>query len=187
MTYSWYPPLCTARLTLRAIVAADRERHGELFGDAAVVRYLYEEPLVGAALDEHLLKRFWRGLPVDGGWCNLAVEREGEYVGEVGVGLTSVEHRQAEVGYVFLPRARGLGYATEATRAMVDLAVVKLGAHRVVGRLDGRNVASAAVLERLGLRREATFRQNEFVKGEWTDEVVYATLASEWTVTTAFD
>ena len=30
------------------------------------------------------------------------------------------------------------------------------------------------------MRREAHLVQNERVKGEWTDEVVYAMLASEW-------
>ena len=45
-----------------------------------------------------------------------------------------------------------------------------LGLHRIVGRLDARNTASARVLERLGMRREAHLRENEYVKGEWTDE-----------------
>jgi RimJ/RimL family protein N-acetyltransferase len=35
-------------------------------------------------------------------------------------------------------------------------------------------------MERLGMRREAHLRENEFIKGEWTDELVYAILADEW-------
>jgi hypothetical protein len=30
------------------------------------------------------------------------------------------------------------------------------------------------------MRREAHFIENEFVKGEWTDELAYAILAPEW-------
>jgi len=30
------------------------------------------------------------------------------------------------------------------------------------------------------MRREAHFVENEWVKGEWTDDVVYAILATEW-------
>jgi RimJ/RimL family protein N-acetyltransferase len=30
------------------------------------------------------------------------------------------------------------------------------------------------------MRREAHFLENEYVKGEWTDELVYAVLAPEW-------
>jgi RimJ/RimL family protein N-acetyltransferase len=48
------------------------------------------------------------------------------------------------------------------------------------GRLDARNTASARTLERLGMRREARFVENEYVKGEWVDEAVYALLAEEW-------
>ena len=48
------------------------------------------------------------------------------------------------------------------------------------GRLDARNEASAGVLARLGMRREAHLRENEFVKGEWTDEFVFAITEDEW-------
>jgi RimJ/RimL family protein N-acetyltransferase len=56
----------------------------------------------------------------------------------------------------------------------------EVGFHRIVGRCDARNTRSAVLMERLGMRREADFRQNEFNKGEWTDELLYAILDSEW-------
>ena len=49
-----------------------------------------------------------------------------------------------------------------------------------MGRCDARNKASARVMERLGLRREAHLIENECIKGEWTDELIYAMLATEW-------
>ena len=52
--------------------------------------------------------------------------------------------------------------------------------HRVCGRLESRNAASARVLEKLGMRREAHLIENEWVKGEWQSESVYALLAREW-------
>ena len=52
--------------------------------------------------------------------------------------------------------------------------------HRIAGRLDGRNVASAGVLRSLGMRQEAHLVENEWVKGEWTDEIVFAMLRDEW-------
>jgi RimJ/RimL family protein N-acetyltransferase len=36
------------------------------------------------------------------------------------------------------------------------------------------------VLERLGMRREAHLVENEWVKGEWQSELVYAILEHEW-------
>ena len=52
--------------------------------------------------------------------------------------------------------------------------------HRVCGRLEARNAASARVLERLGMRREAHLVENEWVKDEWQSEFVYAILEREW-------
>jgi RimJ/RimL family protein N-acetyltransferase len=75
---------------------------------------------------------------------------------------------------------QGKGYATEATRPLVDFAFASIGLHRVCGRLEPRNTGSARVLEKLGMRREAHFVENEWVKGEWQSEVVYAVLSREW-------
>lgn len=110
-----------------------------------------------------------------------AIEREtGAFVGDVVLMWHSREHRAGEIGYVLNPEHAGNGYATEAGAALLRLGFDELGLHRITGRLDARNTASARVLEKLGLRREAHFVENEFIKGEWTDELVYATLATEW-------
>jgi len=121
-------------------------------------------------------------LPGEGGWINFGVEAKGEgvLIGELAMGFISSTHAHFEVGYVFDPTYAGLGYATEGAAMIVELAFSGLGAHRVSGRLDARNTASARVLEKLGMRREAHFLENEYVKGEWTDELVYAVLAPEW-------
>jgi RimJ/RimL family protein N-acetyltransferase len=104
----------------------------------------------------------------------------GELVGDMTLFLRSVQYRQGEVGYILHPAHGGRGYATEATRALLWLGFEELGLHRICGRLDARNAASARVLERVGMRREAHLVENEFVKGEWTDEFVYALLDREW-------
>ena len=70
--------------------------------------------------------------------------------------------------------------ATEAVGSMVDLGFRALGVHRISAHLDARNTRSARLLERLGMRREARLAHNEWVKGEWTDDVIYAVLADEW-------
>jgi len=87
---------------------------------------------------------------------------------------------QAEVGYVLHPAHYGHGYATEAVGALLRLGFEDLGLHRVAARCDGRNTASARVMERAGMRREAHLVQSEFIKNKWTDELIYAILRREW-------
>src|SRR5487761_2119409 len=180
-------PFSSERLDFRGLRESDIDEHARLFANPHVVRFLYDEPLDAEAARQHLALRVWAGLAKQGGWANLAVEREGGYLGEIGVGLVSSVDRTCEIGYVFLPEAGGHGYATEAARVAVDIALTFHRAQRVVARLDARNSASIRLLERLGMRREAHFRRNEFVKGEWCDELVYAVLSDDWTVTTRFE
>ncbi len=172
-------PIHTERLVVRELTPEDQERHAVLMSNPDVVRYLYEEPLTQAEALEHLFRRFGQGVPSEGEWRNFAVDVGGRLVGEVGFSLVSSQHRSAEVGYMFDPMVNGNGFATEAVQVMVDVCSDLLQAHRVVGRVDARNRASASVLERLGFQQEALFRQNEFVKGEWTDEMVYGLLENE--------
>jgi len=70
--------------------------------------------------------------------------------------------------------------ATEATAPLLRIAFEGLGLHRVVGRVEVRNVGSARVLEKLGFRREAHLVENEWVRDEWQSELVYAILDREW-------
>ncbi|HYO29274.1 MAG TPA: GNAT family protein, partial [Thermomicrobiales bacterium] len=110
----------------------------------------------------------------------VVVRETGTLVGDVMLWWRSAAHRQGEIGYVFHPDHAGRGYATEASRAAHRLGFEDLGLHRIAARCDARNGASARVMERLGMRREAHLRENEFVKGEWCDELVYALLEDEW-------
>lgn len=78
------------------------------------------------------------------------------------------------------PEHGGQGLATEAARTVLDLAFGELGLHRVEARLVPENQRSAALCERLGMRREAHFRQLERSADGWVDLVVYGLLAEEW-------
>jgi RimJ/RimL family protein N-acetyltransferase len=100
--------------------------------------------------------------------------------GDVMLFWSSDEHRSGEIGYVFNPDQAGRGYATEAAEGLLSLAFDGLGLHRVVARVDARNVPSARVAQRLRMRQEAHLVENEWFKGEWSDELQFAILDREW-------
>lgn len=181
-------PIRTPRLALRPFTRDDLEAVHTYVSDPAVVRYLYWEVAADRAAARRILDgKIGRWSLSDAGQSLvLAVERvpagalTGDLIGEVVLKWLSREHRQGEVGFVLAPAHQGQGYAIEAATALLALAFGDLRLHRVIGRCDPRNTASARVMERLGMRREAHFVQNEIFKGEWADEYVYAILADEF-------
>lgn len=177
------PTLESERLLLRRYVEGDFEALLAIQSRPEVARFLYWEPrgedeVRGALAAKLAQSRF----EADRDALSFAVvlKSSGELVGDVTLFLLSAEHRTGELGFLVHPEHQGHGYATEAARLVVDLAFAELGLHRVIGRLEARNAASARVLERLGMRREAHFVENEFVKGEWQSELAYAILEREW-------
>jgi RimJ/RimL family protein N-acetyltransferase len=175
-------PIETSRLRLRPLRSGDLAALHAIQSREDVCRWLHWGPRtqdeVREALEHHIVSL--RDRPAEG--VILAVEpvATGELVGRVNLSVGPPEHRQGEIGLLLHPDHQGHGYATEAAAAMLALAFETYGLHRVAGRLEPRNVASARVLERLGMRREAHLIENEWVKGEWQSELVYAVLEREW-------
>jgi RimJ/RimL family protein N-acetyltransferase len=176
-------PLETERLLLRPFAAGDLDALLAIQSRDDVTRYLYWDPRTAAEVRE-VLDRKVRSTAIVAEGDNLslaAVLREsGQLIGDCSLRWVSAEHRQAEIGFIFHPDHHGRGYATEAAAALLALAFENLRVHRVIGRLEARNTASARVLERLGMRKEAHLVENEHVKGEWQSEIVYAHLEREW-------
>jgi RimJ/RimL family protein N-acetyltransferase len=181
LTPAW--PLDTERLRLRSFEPDDSDAMHEIYSDAGVVRYLYEAQRTRAEVAALVAqKRANTRLSSAGDGLSAAVvlRESGRLVGDVSLLWISESHRQAELGFVMHPSWHGRGYATEAARPMLAFAFEVVGVHRVIGRTEARNVGSARVLEKLGMRREAHLVENEWVKDEWQSELVYAILDREW-------
>jgi RimJ/RimL family protein N-acetyltransferase len=176
-------PLSTDRLELRPFRDDDLDALCEMDGDSETTRYLYWGPRTRAEVRVSLARRrTMTSIEREGDGLRLAIvlKSSGLLVGDVSLYYRSKEHGQGEIGFVLHPAHHGHGYAGEAVRVLLGLGFDGLGLHRIVGRCDPRNAASARLMERLGMRREAHLRENEYVKGEWVGEYVYALLADEW-------
>lgn len=173
-------PLTTDRLVLRVHAADDASALHRIYSRPEVCRLLLEEPWTLAGTEERMdVRRRRTGLEGPRGELSAAIEHDGRLVGDVALWWTDREHRLAEIGWVLAPDQGGQGLATEAVRAMLDLAFERYGAHRVAAQMDERNAASARLAERVGMRHEAYLRQNWWSKGEWTDTVIFGMLASD--------
>ncbi|ANP27586.1 GNAT family N-acetyltransferase [Dermabacter vaginalis] len=177
-TAQW--PLATERLRLRPHNADDTEWLHELYSRPDVARYLLDEPWTAEVTHDKLTERLAK-TDIDGetGALALVIEHDGVPIGDVALWLTDHEHRQGEIGWVLDPAHGGQGFASEAVRAVLALGFDHYKLHRITAQMDARNSASAALARRVGLRLEAHHVQDWFSKGEWTDTLTFARLASE--------
>lgn len=176
-------PIDTARLRLRAFSPTDGPACHRLHSQSQVVRFLTLDVQSREEVDAYIAEAVESAGRSPAECFDLAMElRDGAFIGRCGLKIERPDHLEAQIWYVLDPAHWGRGLATEAVAALLELAFSRLTLHRVFADCDPRNLGSARVCERLGMRREAHLRENWRLKGEWCDSWIYAILADEWRV-----
>jgi ribosomal-protein-alanine N-acetyltransferase len=110
----------------------------------------------------------------------IILKDSGHLIGNCGIRQAAITSHEADIGYELSPDHWGHGYATEAARAIVRFGFTELKVHRIWSWCIADNVASAHVLEKLGLKLEGRLRDKEHFKGRWWDTLMYGLLENEW-------
>lgn len=178
-------PILTERLLLRPIDAdADLVAMHSYRSIPEVCRYVPFSPGTPEELAQRLAdpERVRSVIDDEGQVMSVVMIRRdtGELIGDLVLFWHSTTDLRAEIGYVLHPDHEGHGFATEGTRAVLALCFEEAGAHRVTARIDVRNTASARLLERIGMRHEATLVEDVWFKEEWSTTEVYGMLDREW-------
>lgn len=119
----------------------------------------------------------WR----DGTLAGFAIESSGaeEFLGFLAIVRYDAEGREAELGYIVAPAARGRGVARRAVALATDWCLGHLELERVELRIDVGNASSLRVAERLGFVREGVLRSVHFKQGRRVDLAVYSRLPGD--------
>lgn len=108
-------------------------------------------------------------------WYQLGVRepRCPDLIGDVGLHFHAEDASQVEIGFTIAPWMQGRGLATHAVDLILNYLFGELGIRRVSASVDPRNLASVAVLTRLGFVRESFHPKSFRLRGEWVDDAVY--------------
>jgi ribosomal-protein-alanine N-acetyltransferase len=120
------------------------------------------EPMLGARVPEAwpgadfatMLPRIARGVEQTGVEPTRLIDHTADrtLIGETGFHGPPDGSGTVEVGYSIVPDYRGRGFASEATRALIERAFERPGIRRVTAECLDNNIASLKVLERMGMR-----------------------------------
>ena len=86
---------------------------------------------------------------------------------------------RVELGYALGRAFWGQGFMREALTALLNRAFGSMGLRRIEAEVDPRNIASAALLTRLGFAREGLLRKRWVTKGRAEDVEMYGLLRGE--------
>jgi [ribosomal protein S5]-alanine N-acetyltransferase len=154
------PTIETTRLRLRSFNDGDLDRMAELMADGDFMRFslgVFSREQTAGFL-EKVRARDRAGLPSQ---FAVVLRENGRLIGYCGFFLQVVDEvEELEIGYRIDPSCWGRGIATEAARAVRDLAFHELGVARVISLIHPDNVASRRVAEKNGMtpEKETVFR-----------------------------
>jgi ribosomal-protein-alanine N-acetyltransferase len=163
----------TERLILREMISSDEEGMFELDSNPEVHRFVGKSPVT--LIDEsRLMIENIRTQYAENGIGRWAVilKETNEFIGWSGIKLikdTINNHQNFyEIGYRFIQKHWGKGYATEAGLAFVDYAFNEMKIENLYAYADAGNINSRHILEKLGMHYVNSFEYD----GE--EEVWYA-------------
>lgn len=178
-----FPTLSTERLLLRQLNADDAKRTFEQFADDAVTRFYDLPTMTELAQAENLIalhnQRFEQSVGIR--WAICLETQPDRVLGSAGLVWKAVNH-SAILGYDLHPDSWGHGYASEAVRAIIDVAFNELPPfhlNRIEALTYLDNRASIKLLERIGFQQEGILRQWGFWKGEYHDMRCFSLLRSD--------
>lgn len=163
----------TKRLTLRPGWPEDARALSQAIGHETVVTKLARVPWPYALGDAEKYLANPRGSTDPSFLILLHQGADTRLIG--GIGIHDEADGTRQLGYWLTPDAWGRGYATEAGRAVLDMARHALGYKRLHAWHFADNPASGRVLTKLGFRRTGRIEpRHSLARGGTTPGVAYA-------------
>ncbi len=175
------PTIQTERLELRPFAAGDAPEVQELAGDREIadttlnIPHPYEDGMAEQWIATHA------GQFADGTNTVFAIvdRSSNKLAGAIGLKIES-GIRKAELGYWVGVPYWSMGYATEASEALLAYGFEQLGLNRIAAQHFTRNPASGRVMQKIGMTYEGTLRQGTRKWDRFEDLDVYSILREEW-------
>ena len=156
----------TERLILREFLLSDVDGIFELDSNPNVHLFLGKKPVTDIKVSISYIENIQQQYKDFGtGRWAVVLKETNEFLGWSGIKMITYEinnHKDFyEIGYRFIEKHWGKGYATEAGLAFVDHAFNTMNVEALYAYTDAGNLNSGKTLEKLGFRRMNSFLHEE--------------------------
>lgn len=173
--------LKTKRLVLRPLNINDTEAVFAYRSDAITNQY---QGWIPKTIDDVkiFISKVSKEIDVYDSWFQFAIvlSETSELIGDIGIHFFDPDNFQVEIGCTLAKKEHRKGIALEALSSLINYLFINLNKRRITCSIDPQNLTSIKMVERLGFRKEAHFKQSILIEGEWYDDLVYALLKDEW-------
>ncbi len=180
-----FPNLSTNMLMLNALKSEDVELLYQHFRNGDVVKYYDLVALTHVDQASSLIQlfnhRFDNALGIR--WA-IRLKESDTFIGTCGFNSWNLKMKSSVIGYDISRGHWGNGYATEALGEIIKLGFSGMLSCGELNRIQGDtvpgNIASEAVLKKLGFKEEGVLRESSYWKGRFHDLKCFGLIKSEY-------
>ncbi|MEO6334283.1 MAG: GNAT family N-acetyltransferase [Pyrinomonadaceae bacterium] len=146
----------TDRLILRRLEHSDAGELFRIYSGPEMLKYLGGGPLTPASVLDSLFNHIRESYDVHGfGLWGVVLKETGALIGRSGILYSEINGKRGpELAYLTDSAYWGKGFASEAARAVMNVAVEEFAFSRIVAVIHPDNDASIRVIEKLGFDLE---------------------------------
>lgn len=154
------------RFTLTPFQPPDWPFFLELRRDPAIMRFMAE------VASEAQIRILFEDRLAD---ANAFIIRDAQQrpVGDIGLRICTENSEEADVGYSVAPAAQGQGVASQALRALCEVAFNQRDIQALNAWVLAENQGSVRVLEKRGFRKTQVLEKAYLLRGEYYDDWVF--------------
>lgn len=172
----------TDRLVLRELTLADAPALFQHYSDAEVAQFNDVERMTNIREAEELIQSFHaaydRGLGMHWG---IFSKNNWQLIGTCGFLRWEIfKAQKAVIGYDLNPAFGGQGLVGESLKWVIHYGFEELNLNRIEAFVVSDNFRTQNVFMDLGFQKEGVLRENNFIKGQFIDEISFSLLKRDW-------
>ena len=172
-----FPVLESERLLFREIKLNDAKDLFIIRSNDEVMKFMDTKRLESLEDTEKLIKSINESFTNETGINWSVVEKSSnKMIGYFGYWRIIHEHCRAEIGYALHPEYWKKGYMIETMKSLINVGFHKIKLHSIEANVNPNNSSSIKLLEKIGFRKEAYFRENFLFDGKFLDSIIYSLL-----------
>ncbi|ASI35888.1 MULTISPECIES: GNAT family protein [Exiguobacterium] len=176
-----FPELTTERFVLRELENKDARDLFKILSDEDVMYYYGSDPLATVYEAKNVIsyfkEQFTQGKAIR--WA-IADLQTNQLIGTIGFHNWLAQYHRAEIGFEVSQDYWKQGVASEAARAVLTHGFEDFALHRISALVAPENLASNALVQKLGFQSEGLLEDYAYSHGRFMDLTIYRMLASEW-------
>jgi ribosomal-protein-alanine N-acetyltransferase len=175
-----FPKLETERLLLEEITRNDAQDLYEIRSDSKVMKYFDRE--MHRKIDDTLemIEEIKKSFKEKNGITWIMKDKNSKkMIGYLGYWKLIRDKVRAEIGFALKPEYWNKGFMKESLIKIIEFGFNEFGLHSIEANVNPENINSIRLLERIGFKKEAYFKEDYFFQGKFLDSVIYSLLETD--------